>query len=118
MKFVVLLMSEGEMPAWDRQTPEQQAAAMQRHDDFGAACRDRDGVSILAGEALDGLPTVVRVRGGERSVTEGPYAEAVEQLGGFYLIESPDLQTLLELTEALPPYDLQISPVGEVDAAP
>ena len=42
MKFVVLLMSEGENPPWDEQTPEQQAAAMQRHEDFGAACRARD----------------------------------------------------------------------------
>lgn len=58
-------------------------------------------------------PTVVRTRGGERSVTDGPYAEVVEHLGGFYLMEAPDLQTLLELTEALPDYDLQISPVGE-----
>lgn len=70
-------------------------------------------MSILAGDAFDGTPTVVRIRGGERSVTDGPYAEAVEQLGGFYLVETPDLPTLLELTEFLPAYDLQISPVGE-----
>lgn len=113
MKFALFLMAQGELGPWDEMTPEQQAAALQRHDDFGAACREREGVSILAGEALDGTPTVVRVRGGQRSVTEGPYAEAVEQLGGFYLIETPDLQTLLELTELLPPYDLQLSPVGE-----
>lgn len=113
MKYALFLMSEGELPPWDEQTPEQQAAAMQRHDDFGTACAQREGVSILAGEALDGTPTVVRVRGGQRSTTEGPYAEVVEQLGGFYLIETPDLETLLELTELLPPYDLQFSPVGE-----
>lgn len=87
---------------------------MQRHEDFGAACAAHESVSILAAEALDGEPTVVRTRGGERAVTEGPYAEAVEQLGGFYLIETPDLDTLLELAELLPPYDLQFSPVGEV----
>lgn len=113
MKFVVLLMSMGEMPPWDELTPEQQAGVMARHDDFGAACRATDGVQILAGEALDGTPSVVRTRGGARTVTEGPYAEAVEQLGGFYLIEAPDLETLLGLTAALPAYDLQISPVGQ-----
>ncbi|WP_150462418.1 YciI family protein [Nesterenkonia ebinurensis] len=114
MKYLMLLMSEGENPPWDQQTPEQQAAAMQRHEDFGAACNAHEGVAILSGEALDGTPTVVRIRGGERSVTDGPYAEAVEQLGGFYLIETPDLPTLLELAKLLPPYDLQFSPVGEV----
>lgn len=114
MKFLMLLMSEGEMPPWEEQTPQEQEAAMRRHDDFGAACEARDGVTILSAEALDGTPSVVRIRGGQREVTEGPYAEAVEHLGGFYLIEAPDLATLVELATALPPYDLQISPVGEV----
>lgn len=113
MKFVVLLMSQGEMPPWEELTPQEQAEGLQMHDDFGAACEACEGVQILAGEALDGVPTVVRTRGGERTVTEGPYVEAVEQLGGFYLIESPDIETLLDLTKVLPPYDLQISPVGE-----
>lgn len=113
MKYALFLMAQGDLPPWDEMTAEAQAAALQRHDDFGAACREREGVSILAGEALDGTPTVVRVRSSRRTVTEGPYAEAVEQLGGFYLIETPDLETLLELTELLPPYDLQFSPVGE-----
>ncbi|USQ80791.1 YciI family protein [Ornithinimicrobium faecis] len=117
MKFALFLMSEGEMPPWDEQTTEQQAVAMQQHDDFGAACTAREGVTILTGEALDGVPTVVRTRGGQRSVTEGPYAEAVEQLGGLYVVETPDLETLLELTKHLPPYDLQISPIGEVEAS-
>lgn len=113
MKYLMLLMSEGEQPPWEEQTQEQQAEAMQRHEDFGAACEDQAGVSILAAEALDGTPVVVRTRGGSRAVTEGPYAEAVEQLGGFYLIETPDLDTLLELAQVLPPYDLQFSPVGQ-----
>lgn len=56
--------------------------------------------------------STMRTRGGERSVTAGPYAESVEQLGGFYLIETPDLETLLDLAQSLPPYDLQFSPVG------
>lgn len=114
MKYALFLTSQGEQPPWDEMTPEQRAAALARHDDFGAACAAREGVEILAGEALEGTPTVVRVRGGRRSVTDGPYAEAVEQLGGFYLLETPDLDTLLELVELLPPYDLQFSPVGEV----
>lgn len=113
MKYALFLMSQGEMPPWEELTPEQQAAAMQQHDDFGAACAAREGVTILAGEALDGTPTVVRTRGGERTVTDGPYVEAVEQLGGLYIIETPDLETLLELTELLPAYDMQLSPVGE-----
>lgn len=44
-------------------------------------------------------------------ITDGQYAEAVEHLGGFFLLEVPDLNVLLELVAHLPPYDLQVSPV-------
>ena len=57
---------------------------------------DASGTRVL-GERI--RPTsdtrVVRKRGGKVHVTEGPYAESVEQLSGFYLIESDDLDDLL-----------------------
>lgn len=115
MKFVVFLMAEGETEPWDQMTPEQQAEAMQQHDDFNAACKIREGVSILAGEALqDGEAAfTVRTRSGQLTVTDGPFAEAVEGLGGFYLIEVPDREVLVELLALLPAYDMQINPVVE-----
>jgi hypothetical protein len=116
MKYLLLLMGYGELPAWTDQTAEEQEAAMERFGAFDAACRDRAGVEILAGEALGGpeTATTVRTRGGRVELTDGPYAEAVEHLGGFYLLEAPDLDVVLELARVLPPYDLQVSPV--VDA--
>lgn len=113
MKYVVLLMSEGEMTPWDDLSPEEMEAMMGQFGAFDAACAEREGVTLLAGEALAGseAATVVRTRGGQRAVTDGPYAEAVEQLGGFYLVEAPDLDVLLEVLSALPDYDLQITPV-------
>ncbi len=113
MKYLVLLIGDGDMPAWDSQSPEEQAAAMQRFADFDAACEAREGVQILAGEALsDGASaTVMTTRSGKVTLTEGPYAEAVEGLGGFFLMEVPDLDVLVELLGVLPPYDIQISPV-------
>jgi hypothetical protein len=47
-------------------------------------------------------------------MTDGPYAEVVEGMGGFYLVEAPDLDVLVELLGELPPYDMQISPVVDV----
>ncbi|WP_165368652.1 YciI family protein [Serinicoccus sediminis] len=113
MKYVILLMSEGEMPAWSALSEEEQQAGMARFEAFDAACRAREGVEILAGEALGAgdTATTVRTRGGERIVTDGPYAEAVEQLGGFYLLQAPDLDVVLDLLTVLPPYDIQVSPV-------
>jgi hypothetical protein len=40
--------------------------------------------------------TVVRSAGGEVSMTDGPYAETKEQMGGFWMIEAPDLDSALE----------------------
>ena len=39
--------------------------------------------------------TVVRSEGGQVSMTDGPYAESKEQMGGFYVIEAPDLDAAL-----------------------
>lgn len=113
MKYLVLLIGDGDLPAWNTLTPEEQGAAMQRFSDFDAACEAREGVEILAGEALGegSSSTVMRTRAGKVTLTEGPYAEAVEGLGGFYLMEVPDLDVLVELLAELPPYDIQLSPV-------
>lgn len=52
---------------------------------------------FVAGDALQPstTATVVRVRDGRTQVLDGPYAEAKEQLGGYYLIEAKDLDTAL-----------------------
>jgi hypothetical protein len=91
---------------------------MAQFGEFDAACQERDGVQILAGEALGGpeTATTMRTRDGQVSLTDGPYAEAVEQLGGFYLVEAPDLDVLVELLRVLPPYDIQVSPTIDVEA--
>lgn len=115
MKYLVLLIGDGEQPAWETLTEEQQAAVMQQHDDFCTACGEREGVEILGGEALGPAETatVMRSRGGKVTLTEGPYAEALEGFGGYYLVEAPDLDVLVELLKLLPPDDIQVSPVIE-----
>ncbi|HMQ38079.1 MAG TPA: YciI family protein [Micropruina sp.] len=112
MKYLVLLIGDGELPPWDSLSPEEQAAGMKKFEDFDAACAARDGVQILSGEPLAGpsTSTTLRTRSGRLAVTEGPYAEAIEGLGGYYLIESPDLDTVIELLGVLPAYDMQITP--------
>lgn len=112
MRYLVLLIGDGDEPPWPSLTDQQREEAMESFAAFDAACADRDGVQILAGEAL-GSPdtvTVMRTRGGQVALTDGPYAEAVEGLGGFYLVEAPDLDVLIGLLGLLPDYDIQISP--------
>ncbi len=45
--------------------------------------------------------TVVRVRGGEVLTTDGPYVEGKEHVGGFYVIQAPDLDAALEWGQKL-----------------
>jgi hypothetical protein len=46
--------------------------------------------------------TTVRVRNGKRAVTDGPFAETKEQLGGYYLVEAKDLDEALSLAARIP----------------
>lgn len=113
MKYFVLLAGFGELPAWDEMTAEEQEAQMGDFFAFDEACGAREGVEILGGEALgDGsMATTLRTRGGEMTTTDGPFAEAAEQIGGYYVLDAPDLDTVIELCRVLPAYDIDIRPV-------
>jgi hypothetical protein len=60
--------------------------------------------ALKAGEALQPhqTATTVRVRDGETLTTDGPFAETKEILGGFYLIDVPDLDAALEWAAKMP----------------
>jgi hypothetical protein len=66
--------------------------------------RDQFGGIIKGGAALKvtATATTVRVRDGERLVTDGPFAETKEQLGGFYLVDAPDLDQALAMAAKIP----------------
>jgi len=117
MKYFVLLAGYGELPLWDDLSPEEQEAGMARHHEFGRVCDERPDVSIVIGEALGdgGTATTLRTNArGETTVTDGPFAEAAEHIGGFYLLDAPDLDTVIELCKILPPYEIEIRPVIDV----
>ena len=60
--------------------------------------------------------TSVRVRNGKRLVTDGPFAETREQLGGYFLVEAKDLDEAIGLAERLPSVHtgtIEIRPLSE-----
>ena len=72
----------------------------------------------LAGYELDGRDTakVVRVRNGERIVTDGPFAETKEIVGGVFVIDLPDLDEAIRLASLVPTTEhgsLEIRPLVE-----
>jgi hypothetical protein len=82
----------------------------------------RDAGAFIAGDALQDLDTAhtVRVRDGEQVVTDGPFAETKEMLGGYYLIDVPDLDAALGWAAKVPnaPYgSVEVRPIMEIPAA-
>jgi hypothetical protein len=81
-----------------------------------------------AGQYLDASPlqpvstaTSVRLREGKRLVTDGPFAEAREQLGGYFLIEAPDLDVAIGIAARIPSArkgTVEIRPVLEIPGLP
>jgi hypothetical protein len=74
----------------------------------------------LAAEALEPVRSAVtvRVRDGQVSVTDGPFAETKEQLAGFYLIEAENLDEALEVAQRIPPArigSIEVRPVRELE---
>jgi hypothetical protein len=78
---------------------------------------------FLAASPLQPVATAtsVRVREGKRLVTDGPFAETHEQLGGFYLIDAKDLNEAINIAARVPPArkgTIEVRPVIELAGLP
>ena len=76
---------------------------------------------FVAGDALQPVSTAttVRIRNGKTQVTDGPFAETKEQLGGYYLIEAKDLDEARKIAEKIPSVrygSIEIRPVQNFQA--
>ena len=71
---------------------------------FGVTEEMQQAGVLLAGEALHptSTATTVRQRDGRFLTTDGPFAETKEQLGGFYMVDVPDLDAALEWAKKMP----------------
>lgn len=95
MKYM-LIFTESEDGFSQRNDPEKAPAYWAA---WSAYCDALAGSGIMvSGEGLEppATATTVRVRDGKRTVHDGPYAESKEMLGGFFIIEVPDLNVALE----------------------
>jgi hypothetical protein len=98
--YAVLL--PGDEATWESASEEQRAAMYAKHGEFARLLEER-GHKVTGGAELthSRAARVVRGRGADMTVTDGPYAETVEQLTGFYVIETDDLDDLLEVVGVL-----------------
>jgi hypothetical protein len=77
---------------------------------------------FLAAQALESVnaATTVRLRNGKPFVTDGPFAETHEQIGGFILIEAADLNQAIQLASRIPAIRfgaVEVRPVKELVAS-
>ena len=111
MKVAVFLYQDESV--WANATEAEVAQYMADHDAFSEAASHRG--KIVAGEALASVSTAttVRRRGDQVSLTDGPFAETTEQLGGFYVLEVHDLDVAVDLVKLLPEYTVELRPITE-----
>jgi len=100
MKYILLIYSEPGVPEFD--TEEASQAHMGEWFEFTQ--RIVESGEMISGEPLQGVETAttVSVRDGETIVTDGPFAETKEVLGGYYLVDVDSLDRAQQLAAELP----------------
>ena len=93
-----------------------------------SACAAYAGQLQDSGKLIDGKPlhpvhtaTTVRVRNGQTTITDGPFAETKEALAGFYLIDARDLNEAFQIASKIPPAkygSIEVRPTRELAVDP
>lgn len=114
MKYALLIYQDAEFEQyWETATEEQRGEEYAQHGAFMRLLETR-GAHVGGHElAVSATATTVRKNGSEHVVTDGPFAEIAEQLGGFYLVEARDLDEALEFAKAVPSATVEVRPVIE-----
>jgi hypothetical protein len=98
MQYLILIH---DLPGeWAKMDEAAQQAGMAEYMAFTQAIRD-EGI-MVGGDALTMEAKLVRVRDGATTVSDGPYAETREQLGGYYLVECDSLEQACQAAARVP----------------
>jgi hypothetical protein len=100
MRYMLLII--GDESRYGDMTPEEQSAQLQRWSDYTKELVEAG--AFVAGDGLQtsSSATTLRVKDGERLLTDGPFAETKEQIGGYYTIECKDLDAAIDWAAKLP----------------
>ena len=109
-KFVLLLHDAGRFPTL---SPDQMQAVIQRYIAWRATIQ-KDGRAVSGHKLHDGQGRVMRGAGGAMKVTDGPYAEAREVIGGLFVIEAGSYDEVVELAKDCPHLDFGAIEIREV----
>jgi hypothetical protein len=100
VKYMALIYGDHE--AWDGASPADKERTYGAYRAFAEEASSRG--AMQGGDELQSptTATTVRVRGDETLVTDGPFAETKEQLGGYFLLECESLDEAIELAAKIP----------------
>ena len=93
MQYLLLLYSQEN--AWGNMAPEQQQQGMAAYMAYSEALTQAGALKASNRLQPTAAATTVKVTDGKSQVLDGPYADTKEQLGGYFLIEAPDLDAAL-----------------------
>ena len=115
MRYMLVIYGNDE--DWTQRPESELAPIMAEHESFSEDLRKAG--ALVASEALQPSPTVttIRLKDGEPLLTDGPFIESKEQIGGFYLIEVADLDQALEWGKRLAGFEenpISVWPVIEM----
>jgi hypothetical protein len=115
MRYMLLIY--GNEQAWESRTEQEMQETHERHGKFIAMLQER-GIAY-GGDALEMASTATTVRNsGEVGITDGPYAETAEQIGGYYVVEAADLDEAIALAKQVPEPIVEVRAIAEFpDAA-
>lgn len=116
----LLLIYQAELATTSAGDDEVMASELAGYAAFTREARERH--LFVAGEALEPTPTAtsVRIRDGGVTVTDGPFAETKEALGGFYLLECRDLDEAIEMAAKIPAAKrgtIEVRPIWQLPGA-
>ena len=117
MDYLLLLYSNEE--GWTSMTPEQQQQGYAAYMAYTEALKKAGAYKASQRLQPVAAATTVRVTDGKSQVLDGPYVESKEQLGGFFLIEAPDLDSALAWAARCPGAShgtIEVRPIWAMDA--
>jgi hypothetical protein len=114
-----MLLIYGDESEWSELGQEESAAEMAKWVAYGQEI-ESEGI-LRGGDALHptAAATTVRVRDGETQVTDGPFAETREHLGGYYMLECDGLDQAIDAARRIPSVgtgSVEVRPIMEFDA--
>jgi hypothetical protein len=100
MQYMLLIYSSED--AWEGLGEDARNAMYAEYGQFGRDLRERN--AFVSGDELEptSTATTVRVRDGEPLISDGPFAETKETLGGYYLLECDSLDDAVDLAAKIP----------------